>query len=121
MASSESKKTGAKAPGKSTKKKSGPTGITESQLITRIADTTGLTKVQTKSVFGSLSDVIATELRAKRPVKIPGLAKITLTHKDATPERRGINPFTKEPAVFKAKPARDVVKVRPLKALKEMA
>jgi nucleoid DNA-binding protein len=41
-------------------------------------------------------------------------------HKPAVAERTGINPFTKMEQVFKAKPARKVVKVRPLKALKEM-
>jgi nucleoid DNA-binding protein len=39
--------------------------------------------------------------------------------KPATPEREGINPFTKEPTIFKAKPARKVVKAHPLKALKD--
>ena len=49
-----------------------------------------------------------------------GLAKIVVQHKPATKERKGINPFTKEETVFKAKPARNVVKVRPLKKLKDM-
>ena len=51
---------------------------------------------------------------------IPGLCKIVRIHKPATPERQGINPFTKEPTTIKAKPARNVVKVRPLKKLKAM-
>jgi hypothetical protein len=46
--------------------------------------------------------------------------KIKLVHKPAVPERRGINPFTKEETTFKAKPARNVVKVQPLKGLKDM-
>jgi nucleoid DNA-binding protein len=41
-------------------------------------------------------------------------------HKPATKERQGTNPFTGEPTTFKAKPARNVVKVRPLKRLKDM-
>ena len=51
---------------------------------------------------------------------IPGLMKIKVVRKPATPERQGINPFTKEETVFKAKPARNVVKVLPLKGLKDM-
>ncbi len=49
----------------------------------------------------------------------PGLAKFVVVKKPATKERKGINPFTKEPAIFKAKPARKVVKARPVKAVKD--
>src|SRR5437899_1449342 len=52
--------------------------------------------------------------------KVPGLMRITVKRKPATKERQGINPFTKEPTIFKAKPARNVVRVRPLQALKAM-
>jgi hypothetical protein len=52
---------------------------------------------------------------------LPGLLKIMVILKPATPKRKGINPFTKQEQIFKAKPARRVVKVRPLKALKDMA
>jgi len=48
------------------------------------------------------------------------LMRITVKRKPATKERQGINPFTKEPTIFKAKPARNVVRVRPLQALKAM-
>ena len=51
---------------------------------------------------------------------MPGLMKVKVVRKPATKARKGINPFTGEPTVFKAKPARNVVKVLPLKALKEM-
>ncbi len=52
---------------------------------------------------------------------LPGLLKITTVRKPAVKARKGINPFTKEEAMFKAKPATTVVKVRPLKKLKDMA
>jgi hypothetical protein len=52
---------------------------------------------------------------------VPGLMKITVRTRPATPARKGINPFTGEPTTFKAKPARRVVKVTALKGLKEMA
>jgi nucleoid DNA-binding protein len=46
--------------------------------------------------------------------------KIKVINKPATPARKGINPFTKEEVMFKAKPARNVVKVQALKTLKDM-
>jgi nucleoid DNA-binding protein len=46
--------------------------------------------------------------------------KIRVKRKPATKARRGTNPFTGEEMMFKAKPARNVVKVTPLKALKDM-
>jgi hypothetical protein len=52
--------------------------------------------------------------------KVPGMMRITIRRKPATKERQGINPFTKEPMIFKAKPARNVVRVRPLPALSAM-
>ena len=50
---------------------------------------------------------------------LPGFAKFIVVKKPATKERQGINPFTKEPTVFKAKPARKMLKVRPVKAAKD--
>ncbi len=51
---------------------------------------------------------------------MPGLFKIQTTRKPATKARKGINPFTKEETIFKAKPARTVIKIRPLKKMKDM-
>jgi len=48
------------------------------------------------------------------------MMKVTVQRKPATKARKGINPFTKEPTIFKAKPARNVVKVRPMKGLKDL-
>ena len=50
---------------------------------------------------------------------MPGFAKFVVIKKPATKERKGINPFTKEPTVFKAKPARKVIRARPVKAVKD--
>jgi nucleoid DNA-binding protein len=65
--------------------------------------------------------VVAQQLGKKGPgeVTIPGIAKLNVTIKPAVPERQGINPFTKQPTVFKAKPERKVVKSRPVKAVKD--
>jgi nucleoid DNA-binding protein len=50
---------------------------------------------------------------------VPGFAKFVVIKKAATKERAGINPFTKEPTIFKAKPARKIVRARPVKAAKD--
>ena len=47
--------------------------------------------------------------------------KLKVVRKPATKARKGSNPFTGEETMFKAKPARNLVKVRPLKKVKEMA
>ena len=96
---------------------------TKAQLYGSIAEDTGLTKKQVAAVFDSLADQIHRHLKPRSAgvCTLPGLAKITVVKKPATKEREGINPFTGEPTVFKAKPASRVVKVRPLKGLKDLA
>jgi nucleoid DNA-binding protein len=95
----------------------------KAQVLSAIAADTGLSKRDVGAVFDSLTDLIARHLKSRGPgvFTVPGLAKITVSKKPATKARKGINPFTGEPTVFKAKPARRVVKVRPLKALKDLA
>lgn len=96
---------------------------TKSEIIANIAEATQLSRKQVVSVFDALSDQIKFALGKKGPgvFALPGLMKIVVIHKPATPKRKGINPFTKQEQVFAAKPARKAVKVRPLKALKDMA
>lgn len=96
---------------------------TKSEIITKIAEQTELSRQQVRSVFDSLSDQIKSAVGKKGPgiFAVPGLMKITVINKPATKAREGINPFTKEKTMFKAKPARRVIKVRPLKALKDFA
>jgi len=67
----------------------------------------------------ALNNVVYKELKEQNEVTIPGLVKLTSVTKPAVPEREGINPFTKEKTIFKAKPARKVIKPRPVKALKD--
>ena len=96
---------------------------TKSEILTSIAKTTELSRKQVASVLEALADQIKAGVGRKGPgvFAVPGLMKITVVQKPAMPERKGINPFTKQEQIFKAKPARRVVKVRPLKALKDMA
>ena len=97
------------------------TQMSKSQLIEKIATTTEVSKKEVKGVMEALVDVGHKELKKNGVFLVPGFAKFVVVKKPATKARKGINPFTKEPTVFKAKPARKVVKVRPLKSLKEMA
>ena len=94
---------------------------TKSEILTKIAETTELSRKQVASVFEALSTEIGAAVGKKGPgvFAVPGLMKITVIQKPATKARKGINPFTKEEQMFKAKPARKVIKVRPLKALKD--
>lgn len=97
--------------------------LTSSQLYTMIAERTELSKKQVLSVFEEMSNIMEGCLK-KRGVgefSLPKLAKFVVKHKPATKARKGINPFTGEEIMIKAKPARRVVKVRPLKKVKEMA
>ena len=95
---------------------------TKTEIYSNIADSTGLAKKEVGAVFDALNDEIAKALSKKGPqtFTLPGLCKIVVQNKPATPAREGINPFTGEKTMFKAKPARNVVKVRPLKKLKDM-
>jgi nucleoid DNA-binding protein len=93
----------------------------KSEVYAHISEDTGLSRKQVAAVFDSMTGLIEKSLR-KGPglFTLPGLLKIKVIKKPATKERKGINPFTGEETVFKAKPARKVVKALPLKALKEM-
>lgn len=95
---------------------------TKSDIFTAMAGATGLNRKDIGSVFAALGECLGLDIGKKGPgvFTVPGLMKVTRVTKPATKARKGINPFTGEETVFKAKPARNVVKVRPLKALKEM-
>ena len=93
--------------------------MSKTELIEAVASQSGLEKKQVTAVLDGLNDVIYKELKAENEVMIPGLLKLTAVTKPAVAEREGINPFTKEKTMFKAKPARKVIKPRPLKALKD--
>jgi nucleoid DNA-binding protein len=95
---------------------------TKSEILVNIAKATQLSRKQVASVFDCLNGQIKAAVGKKGPgvFALPGLLKIMVIVKPATPQRKGINPFTKQEQVFKAKPARKVIKVRALKALKDM-
>jgi nucleoid DNA-binding protein len=93
--------------------------MSKTEFVDAIATQSGLDKKQVNAVLSAMTDVVYKELKAENEVVIPGLLKLTSVTKPAVPEREGINPFTKEKTTFKAKPARKVIKPRPLKALKD--
>jgi nucleoid DNA-binding protein len=95
----------------------------KTQILTQIADATQLSRKQVQAVLDELTNVIEGHVKKKGVGEfvLPGLLKITTVKKPATKARKGINPFTGEEVMFKAKPASISVKVRPLKKLKEMA
>jgi len=96
--------------------------MTKSEILSGIAETTELTRKQVSSVFEAMSGQIQKSLGSRGPgtYTVPGLMKLMVIRKPATPARKGINPFTGEETMFKAKPARNIVKIRPLKNLKDM-
>jgi nucleoid DNA-binding protein len=92
---------------------------TRSEVIAQICKDTDLTRKQVAEVFESLHKVIKKSLRGPGLFTMPGLLKMKVVKKPATKEREGINPFTKEKMIFKAKPASKKVRVLPLKSLKD--
>ena len=96
---------------------------TKSEILTNIATSTELSRKQVASVFDACAGLIAKNVGKKGPgvFVVPGLMKIIVVQKPAVPAHKGINPFTKVEQMFKAKPARKVIKIRALKALKDMA
>jgi DNA-binding protein HU-beta len=93
---------------------------TKSEILTHISKDTGLSRKQVGGVFDSLGGVIKKSLRSNGLFTMPGLLKMKVVKKPATKAREGINPFTGEKMMFKAKPASKKVRVMPLKSLKGM-
>ncbi|MCH2113598.1 MAG: HU family DNA-binding protein [Pirellulales bacterium] len=104
------------------KKKAANKPMTKSEVLSALSDSSGFTKKEVAGLLEDLSKLIAKNLKKSGPgvFSIPSLMKVKVVRKPATKARKGINPFTKEETIFKAKPARNVVKVLPLKALKDM-
>jgi nucleoid DNA-binding protein len=110
---------------KAVAKPSGPvkSRYSKSQIVQEIADITSVARKEVGKMLEHLEDIIARHLSPKGPGEfvLPGILKINAIKKPAKKARKGINPFTGEEVMFKAKPASTAVKVRPLKKLKEMA
>src|SRR2546422_784462 len=101
----------------STVASNGSRPATKSAVVNSLAERTGLSRKEVSALFDALAEAIAKELGKKGPgvFVVPGLLKLKVVRKPATKEREGVNPFTGEKTIFKAKPARNVVKAIPLK------
>jgi DNA-binding protein HU-beta len=95
--------------------------MTKSQVIQAVADAhkSSLARKDVADVIASLATVGHRELKKSGVFVLPGFAKFVVMKKAATKERPGMNPFTKQPITIKAKPARKVLKARPVKAAKD--
>jgi len=96
---------------------------TKSEIYAQIVEDTGLARRDVAAVFESLNGQIQNSLGGRGAVglfTVPGLLKMRVVSKPATKARKGVNPFTGEEMMFKAKPASKVVKVSALKGLKDM-
>jgi nucleoid DNA-binding protein len=124
-------KKSAKKPVRKAAKKSAPKAaakavksvLSKSALVHHLAGTSGAAAKDVRAVIAALEDTIRASISKKGPrtFVLPGLLKITAVAVPAKKARKGINPFTGEPTVFKAKPATVKVKVRPMKKLKDAA
>jgi nucleoid DNA-binding protein len=94
--------------------------MNKTEFVTNLAEKSGLTKDQTKSALDAFNEMIIQQLGKNGPgeVLIPGLLRLKVVDKPATPKHEGINPFTKEPMTYNAKPAHKAIKVMILKTLK---
>ncbi|QKK08393.1 MAG: integration host factor [Planctomycetota bacterium] len=121
------KKAAKKAPARAAAPKSvkigpAPKARTKSEMFGIIADNVGISKKEVAAVFDTVSEIAKADLSKRGPgqVNLGGLMKVMVQRKPATKARKGINPFTGEETMFKAKPARNVVKIRPMKAMKDL-
>ncbi len=95
---------------------------TKTELLATLAEFAEISKKQVAAVFSGLADIINGSIKSKAAGEftLPGLLKVKVVRKPATKARKGINPFNGEETMFKAKPARNVVKIKALKKLKDM-
>src|ERR1017187_1930797 len=95
--------------------------MSKSGLIQKIADQhpNNMTRKDVTGVIESLVEIGHKELKKTGAFIVPRFAKFVVIKKPVTKARKGINPFTKEPTIFKAKPARKTIKARPVKATKD--
>merc|ERR1711959_247404 len=93
--------------------------LSASGAYSAVAEKMGLKPKEVKGAIEGLATLAAQQLKKNGKFKF-GTFNMKLKVKPASPARKGVNPFTKEPCVFKAKPASKTVKVFPMKKFKEM-
>lgn len=111
---------------KAAKKKAAATSVkkamTKSEVFAHLAERSELSKKGVRTVFEELSALAGAHLSPRGPGQftVPGLCKIAVKIRPARKARKGVNPFTGEEMTFKAKPKSKTVRIRPVKALKDM-
>lgn len=96
--------------------------LTKSQTVEHLSTVTGVKKKEVANLLEAIVNLMEAHLSKKGPgeMNFAGIFKCRVIHKPATKARQGVNPFTGAPMTFSAKPARNVIKIRPLKKLKEV-
>merc|ERR1719238_2681786 len=100
-------------------KAAGPKAMTASAAYRTVSETTGVKARDVKGAMEAYMSLVATQVKKNGACKFAGALNLKLKKTPARPARKGVNPFTKEPCVFKAKPASKTVKALALKKLKE--
>ena len=96
--------------------------MTKSGIINELTQNTQLNRKQVSSVLDELAILIERHIKKRAPGQftLPGLMKIEVKKRPATKKREGRNPRTGEKMIIKAKPAHRVVRIKPLKRVKDM-
>ena len=103
-------------------KKTATKSMTKGALVQAVSEAVagdGVSKKHVKAVLDALATVGHGELKKAGTFTLPGFAKFRVIKKPATKAREGINPFSKQPQTFAAKPASKSVRARPIKAVKD--
>jgi nucleoid DNA-binding protein len=95
--------------------------LTKAEFIASLTETCqgAVSKQDVTLVLDAIIDVCVRELRESGAITIPGIVKLKTAKKNATAERTGVSPFTKQPIIIRAKPATTKIKAAVVKALKE--
>merc|ERR1719408_110097 len=102
------------------KKSAGPKAMTTSAAYRAVSETTGVNARDVKGTVEAYISIAATQVKKTGAFKVGGALNLKLKSKPARAARKGVNPFTKEPCVFKAKPASKTVRALALKKLKDL-
>merc|ERR1739841_316401 len=105
---------------KAKKASAGPKAMTASAAYRTLAESTGVKARDGKGAVEAYMGVVATQVKKRGTFKFAGALNLKLKNKPARAAHKGVNPFTKEPCVFKARPASKSVKAFALKKFKDL-
>ena len=88
--------------------------MNKSELISAIAEKSGLSKVDSKKALDATLEAISSEVKAGGKVVLVGFGTFSVSERSA---RKGINPRTKEPIDI---PAKKTTKFKPGSALSDL-